>query len=192
MHTNYTDGAASIFEYLKKAKENKLALIAFTEHVRRKMNYKFDDLISEVYSYKDKFDIQILIGCEAKVLDLDGNLDVSDEILEKCEIVLGAFHGFEPRQKEPYLIALKNMLKNPDVDIWAHPTLFCLKNNFSLDLDEIKEIGKLCLKHDILIEKNLKYNIPDPEFLNVVTSLGCSIVLGSDAHNTNELLKLPL
>jgi DNA polymerase (family 10)/putative hydrolase len=190
VHTNYTNGMASVLEYLEKAIENKLDLIAFTEHVRKKMNYKFIDLISEIYSLKDKFDIQILIGCEAKVLDLEGNLDVSDEILKNCEIVLGTFHEFEFKQKEFYLIALKNMLKNPEVDIWAHPTLFAKKNNFSLNRDEIQEIGELCLKNDVLIEKNLKHNVPDLEFLNIVTSMGCSIVLGSDAHNTNELLNL--
>jgi len=76
-----------------------LELIAFTEHVRRNLDYDFDDFVAEVYSAKDKFDLEILAGCEAKVVDSEGRLDVSDDILKECEIVLGVFHRFEPVDK---------------------------------------------------------------------------------------------
>ena len=91
VHTNYTDGKNTVFEYCKQAEENGLELIAFTEHVRKKLDYDFDDFVAEVYSAKDKFDLEILAGCEAKVLDSEGTLDVSDDILKECEIVLGVF-----------------------------------------------------------------------------------------------------
>ena len=190
VHTNYTDGKSTIFEYCEQAEKNGLELIAFTEHVRRNLDYNFDDFVAEVYSAKDKFDLEILAGCEAKVLDSEGTLDVSEEVLKECEVVLGAFHRFESIEKKAYLIALKNMLSNPDIDIWAHPTLFAKKNKFTLSTKDIRDISTLSLKYSVLIEKNMKYNVPDKVFQEIASKAGCKFVNGSDAHQVSELLKL--
>lgn len=190
VHTNYTDGKNSIFDCCEQAEKNRLELIAFTEHVRKILDYDFNDFMSDVYSAKDKFDLEVIGGCETKVLDSDGNLDVSEDILKQCEIVLGVFHTFEPVEKNTYLMALRKTLTNPEVDIWAHPTLWTKKHNISLDLSEICNVLKLSSKSNVLIEKNLKYGIPDQTFLKIASNSGCKTVIGSDAHNINELLKL--
>lgn len=189
VHTNYTDGKNTIFEYCEQAERNGLGLIAFTEHVRRNLDYNFADFISDVYAAKDKFDLEILAGCEAKVLDCEGTLDISDDVLKKCEIVLGAFHRFEPAEKAAYLMALKRMLANQDVDIWAHPTVFAKRNKFTLSIEDMYDISNLSLKYNVLIEKNMKYNVPDSAFQEVASKAGCKFVNGSDAHQVNELLK---
>ena len=190
VHTNYTDGKNTVFEYCEQAERNGLGLIAFTEHVRRNLDYNFDDFLADIYAAKDKFDLDVLAGCEAKVLDGEGTLDVSDDVLKECEIVLGAFHRFEPVEKDAYLMALKSMLSNPDVDIWAHPTLFAKKNKFALSANDIHSILDLSLEYNVLIEKNMKYNVPDKKFIKVASNIGCKFVNGSDAHRLNELLKL--
>src|SRR5574341_1131994 len=190
VHTNYTDGKNSVFENCRKAERNGLELIVFSEHVRRKLDYDFDDFISAVFSAKDKFDLEILVGCEAKVLDIEGTLDISKEILRECEIVLGAFHKFEPPTKDVYLAALKNMIANQDVDIWAHPTLYAVRNGFTLNEEDIYEISKLCLNNEILIEKNMKYNVTSKKFLAIASRLKCRFVKGSDAHQISEILTI--
>lgn len=189
VHTNYTDGKNTIYEYCEQAEKNGLELIAFTEHVRRSLDYNFDEFLTDIYAAKDRFDLEILAGCETKVLDSKGTLNISDEVLKECEIVLGAFHRFEPVEKDAYITALKNMLSNPDVDIWAHPTLFT-KNKFALSIVDINNILNLSLQYEILIEKNMKYNLPGGIFLKIASNLGCKFVTGSDAHQVNELLKL--
>ena len=190
VHTNYTDGKNTVFEYCKQAEKNGLELIAFTEHVRKKLDYDFDEFLADIYAAKDKFDLEILAGCEAKVLDSKGTLDVSDDVLKECEVVLGAFHRFEPVDKNAYLVALKNMLSNPNIDIWAHPTLFAKKNKFALSYKDILATINLCLKYNVLIEKNMKYNVPDRVFREIASNMGCKFVNGSDAHQVSELLKL--
>lgn len=190
VHTNYTDGKNTVFEYCEQAVKNRLEIIVFSEHVRRKLDYNFDDFVSDVFSAKDKFDLEVLVGCEAKVVDVEGTLDISKEILEKCEIVLGTFHKFEPPLKDEYLAALTNMITKPDVDIWAHPTLYAIKNGFTLTEEDIYRISKLCANNDILIEKNMKHNVPSKKFQAIASSLKCRFVNGSDAHQINELLKI--
>ena len=45
IHTNYTDGENSIEDYCERALKNGLELIAFTEHVRRDLDYAFGQFI---------------------------------------------------------------------------------------------------------------------------------------------------
>lgn len=189
VHTNYTDGKNTVFEYCEQAQKNGLELIAFTEHVRKELDYDFDDFVSDVFSAKDRFDLEVLAGCEAKVLDIDGNLDASEEVLRTCEIVLGAFHRFDPPQKVSYITALLNMITNPYVDIWAHPTQFGIRNKISLNEDDLYKIATSCFINDVLIEKNKKYNLPDEKFLTIISKLKCKFSRGSDAHDIDELLK---
>ena len=190
IHTNYTDGKSTIFEYCKKARENGLKHIVFTEHVRKKLSYRYDDFLSEISSAKDKFDIGILSGCEAKVLNLDGGLDVSEDVLKQCEVVMGVFHSFKWKDKRNYLIALKAMLKNPIIDIWGHPTLFAKKHKIKLEENELKEIINVCIENNVLIERNLKYGLPDVNFMKLAISKRAKFVVGSDAHNINGLLTI--
>jgi len=190
VHTDYTDGKNTIIEYCKQAEKNGLRLIAFTEHVRRKLEYNFDDFVSDVFSAKDKFDLEIVVGCEAKVLDTMGSLDVSKEVLKQCEIVIGSFHKFEPHLKEAYLAALKNMISNSNVDIWGHPMLYSIRNVIPLNDENIHKIANLCSKHNVLIEKNFKYGVPDMKFQVIASNLNCKFVYGSDAHQISDVLSL--
>ena len=80
VHTNYTDGKNTVLEYCEQAEKNELKLIVFAEHVRKKLDYNFDKFLSDVQSAKDKFNLIILVGCEAKMIDLKGTLDVSKDI----------------------------------------------------------------------------------------------------------------
>lgn len=187
IHTNYTDGKNSVFEYCRQAEKIQIPLIGFTEHVRRKMDYDFQDLRKEIEGAKKKFSLEIALGCEVKVLDENGNLDASEEILKESEIVLGSFHGIVFKNKKDFLKALKNMIKNPYVDVWAHPGLFYLRQNFNLSRKELDELSKLCAKNKILIEINLKYNLPEKRLLFAAKKNRIKFVYGLDAHSIDDL-----
>jgi len=187
IHTNYTDGENTVFEYCKKARDLGVPLIGFTEHVRRKMDYNFEDLKKEIEEAKKKFGLKIILGCEAKVLDKKGNLDASTEILKKSEIILGAFHGNIFQNKKDFLEALKNMIKNPWVDVWVHPGLFYLRHNFTLSEREMDEVTKLCANNKVLIEINLKYNLPEKKLLQWAKKNNVEFILGLDAHSIKDL-----
>lgn len=190
IHTNYTDGKNTVLEYCQKAQENNLKLIAFTEHVRKNLTYNYEAFIADIFHAKDEFDIKILSGCEAKVLDIDGELDAPDNVLEQCDVVAGVFHSFKYKDKKDYLTALEAMLKNPVVNIWGHPALFAKKHNIKLQEDELKGIIDVCIEKEILIERNLKYNLPDVNFIKLAINKGAKFVIGSDAHSITELLTI--
>jgi len=188
VHTNYTDGENTIVEYCQRARQNSLRVIAFTEHMRKNLNYNYHDFLSDIHHAKSDFaDLTILSGCEAKVLNIYGELDVPKEVLEQCDVVMGVFHSFKHKDKRNYLIALEAMLRNGIVSIWGHPTLFLNKHRIKLTEEEIKGIIDTCIKEQVLIERNLKYGLPAPSFIELAVKRGAKFVIGSDAHSIDEL-----
>jgi DNA polymerase (family 10)/putative hydrolase len=188
IHTSYTDGENGIREYCQKATENGLKLLAFTEHVRKNLTYSYDDFLADVYCARKDFGIELIAGCEAKVTDLEGTLDVADEVLQKCDIVVGVFHSFKWQDKRSYLTALEAMLRNQAVQIWGHPMLFAQKHGIRLSDEELNRLIDICLENNVLIERNLKYDLPGIDFIKLALSRGVRFVIGSDAHSTSELL----
>lgn len=188
IHTLYTDGRSLIKEYCQKAQENNLKLIAFTEHVRRDTTYNYNDLISDIFQARSEFtNLKILSGCEAKVMNGDGDLDVSEEVIDQSDLVIGVFHSYKYKDKKNYLKALEAMLKNPIINIWGHPTLFTEKHNIKLGKHEINDIVNLCVENSVLIERNLRYNLPDVNFIKLSINRGAKFIMGSDSHSVDEL-----
>lgn len=188
VHTNYTDGRNTVSEYCQRALQNGLRVIAFPEHIKKNPTYNYHRLLSDIAKAKPEFGaIRILSGCEAKVLNIYGELDAPQDVLAQCDIVIGVFHSFKHRDKESYLAALKAMLCNPAVDIWGHPTLFTKKHNIILEEKELNEIIDVCIENGVLIERNLKYNVPDAYFTGLAVNKGAKFIIGSDAHSVEEL-----
>lgn len=187
VHTNYTDGRDSVDDLCCQAVANGLKLVAFTEHVRKKLTYDFKEFVREISEARKKYNIEILSGCEVKVLDLSGNLDVNTDTLKYCDIVIGVFHSFAWPNKSDYLKALESMLCNPFIDVWGHPTFFTDKNKIVLDSHEINRIATICEHNDVLVEINLKYNTTG-NFLEIMQGYNINFVISSDAHSVNDLL----
>jgi DNA polymerase (family 10)/putative hydrolase len=188
-HTRYTDGRNTVMEMCRQAQKNGLELIAFTEHVRKELSYDFDMLVKDIQAARKKYpNLKILVGCETKVLDTDGNLDVTEETLKRCDIVLGTFHSFPSSNKRELESALRNMLKNPQVDIWAHPITFFQKCPFCKK--DVHEIIKLCTANNVLIENNTKARYSSPRLMDVCRKMGARTVVGSDAHGVEDLRSL--
>ena len=188
-HTKYTDGRNTVAEMCRQAQKNGLELIAFTEHVRRSLSYDFDRLVADVKRARKGFPgLKILVGCEAKVLDARGSLDVSQETLRKCDIVLGTFHSFPSSDKGELESGLRNMLKNPDVDIWTHPITFF--QQCPLCEKDVYDIIRLCIKGNVLVENNTKPRYMSAKLIAECRKMGAKIVTASDAHGVEDLLIL--
>jgi putative hydrolase len=180
------DAQGPIVEYCRRARANGLKLIAFTEHVRRKIEFDYQKFCDDVEAARREFpDLIILKGCEAKVLNVAGEIDAPDHVLEQCDVVVGSFHSFaDPSQ---YVPALCNMLRNPQVDIWGHPTLYCVKQGITLDQATLECVVDLCIAHNVLIEFNQKYRLPSAAMCDLVRRRLAKYVFGSDAHRVEDL-----
>jgi len=189
IHTNFTDGKNSVSEYAERAVELGIPLLAFTEHVRLKLQYSFDKLLNEIEKARKRFPrLIILSGCEAKVLP-DGTLDCCKAILDKVDHRLFAFHSF-PADIETYLFALNKVVKECAVDAWAHPGLFFRKHkNLVIGVDDLQQVFEVMNRNDILLEKNCRYDLPSADWLKeyLMTSNNKPTISGWDVHSVNDL-----
>jgi histidinol phosphatase-like PHP family hydrolase len=186
MHTRFTDGMSTVRECCAAARAQGLTLVAVTEHVRRELRYDCGAFVAEVEAARREFpELVILHGCEAKVLNEDGELDASDDVLARCDVVLGAFHAFPSGAR--WLTAALNMLANPQVDVWAHPTLYCRKHGVELGAADVERLVAACREEQVLVEMNGRYRLPSGAFLEAVAAAGVECVRGSDAHHASEV-----
>jgi len=188
MHTNYTDGSASIQEMIDSAHVKKLKMIAITEHVRKQITYNYNDFFNKV-KQSNHHGLIVLAGCETKILNKEGDLDITDEIKQKSELILGSVHGWNDTV-ENCIKGIKLMLQRNEIDIWAHPLAWANKKDIHISLDIWEELVKEAKKNDIAIEFNSKYDNLTEEQKEIVKKNGGRIVYGSDAHSPQDIRDL--
>lgn len=155
VHTELTDGTDSAAALVEFAGDNGFPLLGITEHVRRDPTYDFDALYEAAKRAASDEDLRCVVGCEAKVLDSDGTLDVSEGVLERADIVYAAYHGV-PFSRDEYVASIHAMLANPDVDVWAHPWSYAGDKGYAISADERAEIHREMRENDVLFELNLQ------------------------------------
>ncbi len=189
IHTTYTDGKASIKEMAFKAYEKGYKYIAITDHSKHLTVAKGLDekrlleQIEEIEKLNEELDIEILKGIECDILE-DGSLDLSDEVLKRLDVVLGAVHFKFNLSKEKQTDRVIRAIKNPYLNIIAHPTgrVIGHRNAYELDMDKIFEA---CAKEGVFLEINAQ---PERLDLNDILAReaknrGVKLSIATDSHD---------
>jgi putative hydrolase len=201
MHTTWTDGQHSVLEMYRKAEKENLKFILFSEHARQSSEDWFFRFSREVRSLPPG-PCKALVGVETKVIDDLGNLDISDKILDECDLVMASVHRF-PGEKgivrgfgeidpgEALQIELKlalGILDNPRVDILGHPFGMSLRrfNIFPQDDHFIQLIQKAARK-GVAIEINSHYHPTPWRLIEWCIEYGTLFSLGSNAHDLESV-----
>jgi len=155
VHTDRTDGAHTVEELVAFAAERGFPLIGVVEHVRRDLTYDFDALRREVRERASDRGLEWAVGCEAKVLDDDGTLDVATGTRETADVVYAAYHGGS-FDRDEYVESVHAMLANPAVDVWAHPFDYARRAGFELEPAARAAILESIRENDVRFEVNLR------------------------------------
>ncbi|MDI6617707.1 MAG: PHP domain-containing protein [Clostridiales bacterium] len=103
VHTNFSDGQASYAEVIDRAKEIGLYSIAITDHFDsfdkgKSFCLKTDDELMDhfdrIREYGSKIGQNVLCGIET-CTDYEGNLRLSDIVIESCDIIITSPHYVE-------------------------------------------------------------------------------------------------
>jgi putative hydrolase len=185
VHTSYTDGKSSVSEYCEAANKNGLPLIAFTEHVRRNLDYDFGSFLADIEEARTLYDLIILSGCEAKILP-NGELDVDEAVIKEVDYPICSFHSF-PADPDLYVACLLKVFENYPVNAWGHPGAFLMKYNLRLSPTQLNAIFDALKRYSVALELNCKYNVPIYEWRELARIKGISSVRGSDAHACSDI-----
>lgn len=138
--------------------------------------------------------VNLLMGCEANVVDLSGNIDLEKSIAVELDVVLVGLHKLTPYPSNSSLEdntrALIAAMTSNRVHVISHP----YRLDFPVD---IAALAKVASDQGVLLELNLsllKLFGHNKKLLNqvrlmieVVEKLGAKIVISSDAHVATEI-----
>jgi DNA polymerase (family 10) len=145
MHTKATDGTNTIEEMARYAKGLGYKYIAITDHskaVRVAGGLDDKELLAHIKAIRkvnaEVEGIEILTGVEVDILK-DGSLDISDEVLSECDVVMAAVHSGFNMPRDEMTERVKRGIGNPLVNILAHPTgrIINEREPYAIDIEEI-------------------------------------------------------
>lgn len=115
---------STITEIAEVAKEKGLEIIAMTDHGPAMVGAPHLFHFGNQRVLPDYIKgVRVLKGVEANIMDFAGGLDLPEQYLKNLEIVIASFHDvcIAPGSVEENTQALIEAMKNPYVDIIAHP-----------------------------------------------------------------------
>jgi DNA polymerase (family 10) len=194
MHTVATDGKNTIAEMAQKAKEMGYAYIAITDHskaVRVAGGLDERGLAKHLQAIQkvggQTSGMRILKGVEVDILT-DGSLDLKDDILKECEVVIASVHSRFNMEEGEMTRRIIKALKNPHVNILAHPTgrLILEREAYKVNL---KEVFQAAIEQGVVLEINAypdRLDLRDVD-ARLAKEMGVRLAINTDAHSALQL-----
>src|ERR1700761_8073137 len=92
VHSTFSDGASTLTENVRAARDRGLRTLCLVDHVRRDTTW-LPEFTAAVGAFRDGQGLRVLAGVEAKILDTSGRLDLPPD-LDGIDLVLIADHQF--------------------------------------------------------------------------------------------------
>jgi DNA polymerase (family 10) len=194
VHSNYSDGRATLRELAKAAQARGFQFIGITDHSQaaayaggltpervRAQWKEIDKLNTELAPFR------ILKGTEMDILT-DGWPDFEDELLAGFDFVIASVHSGFHMTEEAATQRLCRALESPHVDILGHSTgrLLLARDGYPVNTEAIIECAA---RHGKAIEMNCSpYRLDlDWRFLEMAQEAGVPVPLCPDAHDVETL-----
>ncbi|MGI9441740.1 MAG: DNA polymerase/3'-5' exonuclease PolX [Rubripirellula sp.] len=195
MHTNATDGAATLREMADAAIERNLSYIAITDHSKRvsmargldaerlREQWKMIDEVRPEYDGR----LTILKGIECDILEA-GGMDLPDDCLEEADWVLASIHYGQKQPRDQITERLLGAIENPWVTCIAHPTgrLINRRPPYEVDMETVMQAAKRCGKLMELNANPARLDLNDIH-LAAAKRMEIPVVISTDAHSIEGL-----
>ncbi|MBN1331033.1 MAG: DNA polymerase/3'-5' exonuclease PolX [Candidatus Heimdallarchaeota archaeon] len=192
IHTNWSDGKASLYEMINAANNTTLEYIAITDHVGKIPIYKpldkvrFDEQKKDLEKLASESQIKILHGIEVDITK-DGLIDAPKEMLIEAEFVIASIHSIFDMPENEMTKRILVAMDNEYVNAIGHPTgrIFGKREGYQLNFAKIAEKGE---ETNTFLEINAQPNrqdIDDYIVLDIKNKL--PLYIGTDAHSIKDL-----
>lgn len=190
-HTKWSDGANTVEEMARAARERGYEYLAITDH-SPPMGWgvkpeNFRKLIREIRQVSERLGFPILAGIEVDIAP-DGSLHMDEDILRQLDIVIASVHSAMKMSREEMTKRILKAMENPLVHIIGHPTgrLINQRPPYEVDLEALVERAR---QTGVALEIN-----GSPERLDLndenaryAKEAGVLLSLGTDAHHDDHL-----
>jgi DNA polymerase (family 10) len=200
LHTTRSDGRNSLLEMAMAAQAAGLEYAVVTDHshslgiTRGVSPEELRRQRAEIMEVNREMGgaFRLLAGIEVEIR-ADGSLDLPDEALAELDLVVAAMHSGLRGERERLTDRILAAIRNPHVDIIAHPTGRLIGEREEADLD-MEAIFRAAAAHGVALEINGYTRRLDLNDIHVrrAVELGVTLVISSDAHDINGFANLAL
>ncbi len=193
-HTKHSDGSNSIEEMVSAARKLGYEYIAITDHSKSERianGLSEEAMLSHIKKIREiarhAKGIKVLAGSEVDILP-NGELDYSDELLKKFDIVVASVHSRFKSSRQEMTSRILTALDSTYIDILGHPTGRRIGKREPYDVD-LKRIFEKAAEKNVYLEINAHPERSDLSDVNVMEAKkhGCKFVIDTDAHSTSGL-----
>jgi DNA polymerase (family 10) len=197
MHTVETDGRNTIDEMAAAAREHGYQYMAITDHSKNLAfangldDKRAEEHIKRIRRAAKKIDgVRVLAGIEVDIL-ADGELDLSDSVLEQMDLVIASVHSHFQQEPAKMTERLLRAISNKNVSLIGHPTgrILLRRDAYKYDMDAVL---KAAASQKVAMELNAYPDRLDlcDQHLRMARERGVKIVINTDSHHTSHLEKI--
>ncbi len=209
LHTKWTDGKHSVKDMYNFYKSKNFESILFSEHSRKTSKNWFQKFSKEIRSIKYSNCIPF-VGTEVKVLNLKGELDISDKIKKECDLIMASVHrfpgekfkkkkrvhnsGLDFNKKDAIDLEFElsmSAIKNSQFDIIGHPFGMSIKRfKITPKKNAFVKLIEITKKNEKIFEINYNYHYGLVKFLiDKCLEKKCLFSIGSNSHSLQDSAK---
>lgn len=209
-HTVYSHGKGTIRENVEAAIRKGLKEIVISDHGPGHMTYgvsrkNLRKMRNEIDELRKEFsNINILLGVEANIVSMDGDIDVNEEDMKLLDKLLVGFHnGAKPKTFRDFnYLYVKNHLakimpwlreecrrinteavikaiNKYNIDIITHP-------GAKVDINT-RELARAAAKRNTALEINASHGFLTVEYVKIAMEEGVFFTIDSDAHRPSNV-----
>lgn len=211
MHTRLSDGRVEVRELAAAARAKGLKRICITDHSFSGLAcvYTLEKFQAQAAEIRAESGIEIMQGVEANILNEDGALDVSEQMLALASPLLAGFHRFwglathgvdkrfmivngyasereRQKLKDVNTRSILRAIEKYPIDVIVH-----IGHRFPLDFVKVAEA---CAARGVYIELNERHilgTIGLDENIDDIVATGVNFIIGSDAHKASKVGEFP-
>lgn len=196
-HSTWSDGKNSIAEMAQAALARGYDYLSISDHSRSLAiaNGLTPERLREQWREIDRLNAELapfrlLKSCEVEI-KRDGSLDLPDEVLAQLDLVIASLHSGLRDGREAVTARLVHAMRNPHVDIIAHPTGRIVGGRAGADYDW-ETVYRTAAETSTALEINASPERLDlrDEQAHAALARGITLSLGSDAHEVGGLAAL--
>jgi DNA polymerase (family 10) len=194
VHSNYSDGKATLTDMVKGAHERGYSWIGISDHSKsayyagglsmKDLNRQFAEIdeLAKIFP-----DMTIFKGIESDILQ-DGSLDYPQSVLKQFDFVIASIHSHMDMDRESMTERIIKAIANPFTTILGHPTgrVLLARRPYEVDmasvLSEAAGLGVMVELNANPLRLDLDWRLM-PDF----TSIGGRVVIAPDAHSVSGL-----
>ncbi|MFB6281740.1 MAG: DNA polymerase/3'-5' exonuclease PolX [Haloferacaceae archaeon] len=195
VHTDWSDGGATIAEMVAAAADRGYGYCAVTDHATGPgmvggvglSDGELRDQIDAVERVAADAPIEVFAGVEANV-DADGDLSVADSVLADLDLVIASPHSGLDQDRGTATDRLVRAVEHPETDVLGHPTGRIINSRSGLDPD-VDRVAAAAADHGVALEVNANPSRLDlrDDAVRAAVEAGATVAVNTDAHAPAEL-----